>query len=128
MPRQRPSTMTTANPTTAEPQTVFGSEQKDQSALVKLVDPVRFVDYYLNHKTWTGQSDILRAVAAHPRVAVKACHASSKTFAGAELVLWWLTRHKERSIVLTTSPTARQVDTQLWGELRKTLAASMMSH
>jgi hypothetical protein len=124
MPRQRSSTTTkTANPTTAELQSVFGSEKMDESALAKLVDPVRFVDNYLNHKTWAGQSDILRAVATHPRVVVKACHASSKTFAAAELVLWRLTRRKEKSIVLTTSPTGRQVETQLWGEIRKTLAA-----
>ena len=109
--------------TTAEPHTVFGSQRKDESALVKLLDPVRFVNYYLNHRTWAGQSEILRAVAAHPRVAVKACHASSKTFTAAELVLWWLTRRGEKSIALTTSPTGRQVEELLWGEIRKTLAA-----
>jgi hypothetical protein len=88
MPRQRSSTMKkTANPSTGEPRTVFGSQKKDESALAKLVDPVRFVNDYLNHRIWAGQSDILGAVATHPRVAVKACHASSKTFTAAELVL-----------------------------------------
>src|ERR1700733_6694874 len=108
-------------PATTEPQTVFGSEKKDESALIKLVDPVSFAGYYLNHKTWAGQCDILRAIARHPRVAVKACHASSKTFSAAEVVLWWLTRRRN-SIALTTSPTGRQVEAQLWGEIRKTLA------
>lgn len=115
MPRQRHSA-------TAEPQTVFGSKKKDESALIKLVDPVSFVGYYLNHKTWVGQREMLRAIARYPRVAVKACHASSKTFSAAEAVLWWLTRHK-KSIVLTTSPTGRQVEAQLWGEIHKTLAS-----
>ncbi len=115
MPRQRHSK-------TPEPQTVFGSEKKDESALIKLVDPVSFAEFYLNHKTWTGQREMLRAIARYHRVAVKACHASSKTFSAAEATLWWLTRRK-KSIVLTTSPTGRQVEAQLWGEIRKTLAA-----
>ena len=59
MPRQRHSA-------TAEPQTVFGSKKKDESALIKLVDPVSFVGYYLNHKTWVGQREMLRAIARYP--------------------------------------------------------------
>ena len=109
-------------PQTTTAESFFGSKAKDADARQRVFDPARFSEFYLNHRTWWGQRDMLRAVAEHPRVAIRACHASSKTFAAAELVLWWFIRYKTNSIVLTTSPTGRQVEALLWGEIRKTLA------
>jgi hypothetical protein len=56
----------------------------------------------------------MRAVARpRARVAVKACHASSKSFTAAELVLW---APLAGGIVVTTAPTARQVRRLVWAE------------
>jgi phage terminase large subunit len=55
-------------------------------------------------------------VAHHPRTAVKACHASGKTFTAAEAVLWWITSRQE-AIAVTTAPTWIQVERLLWGEI-----------
>ncbi len=49
---------------------------------------------------------------------MKACHGIGKTFTLAVAALWWLARYRE-GIVLTTSPTQRQVRTQLWSEIRR---------
>lgn len=87
-----------------------------------LRDPVRFAQIFLRHQTWSRQEEMLCAVAEHPRVAVKAAHSLSKSFSAAELLLWWLVRWKD-GVVLTTSPTARQVESVIWAEVRKTLAA-----
>jgi len=59
------------------------------------------------------------AAVARPRarVAVKACHASAKTFTAAEIVLWWVAA--VRGIAITTAPTWPQVEKLLWGEIHK---------
>ena len=49
---------------------------------------------------------------------MKACHGVGKTFTLAIATLWWLARYPE-GIVLITSPTQRQVRTQLWSEIRR---------
>src|SRR5439155_12166724 len=63
-----------------------------------------------------------RAV-ARPRakVAVKACHGSSKTFTAADLVQWWTVTG---GIVVTTASTWEQVKRLLWGEVHKSYAAA----
>ena len=80
-------------------------------------NPVLFSKRVLRHKTWSKQEEILRSVAAHRRTAVKACHASGKSFTAAEATLWWIT-HRPNGIVVTTAPTMTQVERVLWGEIR----------
>ncbi len=76
-------------------------------------DPAEFATRFLGVKLWAGQAEILRSIQANQRTAIKACHASGKTFVLAIGVLWWLARYEDW-IVLTISPTRRQVVTQLW--------------
>lgn len=66
---------------------------------------------------------ICQAVVDYDRIAIKACHAVGKTWICGRLVPWFLTTHKN-SIVITTAPTNRQVETLLWGEIRKTVKRS----
>jgi hypothetical protein len=75
---------------------------------------------------WAAQADILAAVATHPRVAVKACHSSGKTFVAAAAVLWFLTRYSD-GIVVTTAPTWTQVEKLLWGEIHKAVQRSRIA-
>jgi len=81
-----------------------------------LRDPVLFARRALRHRTWWTQERLLRAPLHHDRIAVKACHKSSKTFSVAELVLWWLVRYPDGKVV-TTSPNFRQVKRNLWSEI-----------
>ena len=85
-------------------------------------DPVFFAREILGHDYWATQEAIARAV-ARPRakVAVKACHGSSKTFTAADLVQWWTVTG---GIVVTTASTWEQVKRLLWGEVHKSYAAS----
>src|ERR1700716_2107434 len=71
------------------------------------LDPAKFARDILRHDTWPVQDAILRAIRDHPRVAVKGCQGSSKTFAIAEAVLWWLARFKD-GVVITTGPSWTQ--------------------
>jgi terminase large subunit-like protein len=64
------------------------------------------------------EAEILQSIKTNRRTAVKACHGVGKTFTLAVAALWWLARYPE-GIVLTTTPTQRQVRTQLWSEIHR---------
>lgn len=93
----------------------------------RILDPVRFADAVLGVDLWDTQKHILRSVATHQRTAVKACHASSKTFTAAVVALWWVTRYQD-GVVLTTAPTWMQVQRQVWPELHRLLARSQVAY
>lgn len=83
-----------------------------------VLDPATFATGLLDHDLWDTQVEILRSVRDNPKTAVKSCHASSKTFTAADLVLWWTVRHED-GIVVTTAPTWTQVEKLLWGHVHK---------
>jgi phage terminase large subunit len=89
-----------------------------------LEDPVKFVRRWLDADTWGTQNSILRSISSpHSKTVVKACHSSGKTFIAAAAVLWFLARFKE-AIVVTTAPTAKQVEKMLWGDIQALLERS----
>jgi phage terminase large subunit len=88
-------------------------------------DPALFAMYFLAQDPWLQQQRILRSVAKHSRTAVKACHASGKTFAAAAAALWWLQTHEE-GVVVTTAPTWTQVEQVLWKEIHKSAEHSSL--
>jgi hypothetical protein len=92
----------------------------EQQRFVRKVvrDPVLFATHILGIDLWPREMEILRSIKTHRRTAVKACHGVGKTFTLAVATLWWLARYRE-GIVLTTSPTQRQVRTQLWTEIHR---------
>jgi phage terminase large subunit len=86
-------------------------------------DPIIFSRVLLQADLWDLQEKILRSVATKPRTAIKACHASGKTFLLAMAVLWYLARWEE-AVVVTTAPTWNQVERLLWGEVHTALGRS----
>jgi phage terminase large subunit len=90
-------------------------------------DPVQFAQSILKLNITAQQQEILRSVAKNPRTAVKACHASGKTFIAAALVLWFLARYKE-VIVVTTAPTWLHVKNVLWGEIHRLVYGSLLPY
>jgi hypothetical protein len=99
----------------------------DATALAGVIrDPVRFCRGLLRQDLWPLQEAILRAIASRSRVAVKACHASGKTFVAAVAVLWFVTRYRD-GIVVTTAPTWTQVEKLLWGEIHRAAQSSRIA-
>src|SRR5271169_2062009 len=92
----------------------------EQKAFVKgvMCDPVLFAKHILGLSLWAREAEILQSIKTHRRTAIKACHGVGKTFTLSLAALWWLARYRE-GIVLTTSPTQRQVRTQLWSEIHR---------
>lgn len=102
-------------------------ETLDQRRSRLVTDPVQFARHLVGIDLWETQLEILRAIAESPRVAVKACHASSKTFTAAVAALWWVTRYPD-GVVLTTAPTWTQVQRQLWPEIHRLVSGSRLQY
>jgi phage terminase large subunit len=109
------------------------SYKKDQLTLNQgksleslLKDPVLFATRTLGANLWAREVEILRSIQLHRHTAIKACHGVGKTFTLAHAVLWWLVRYED-GIVLTTAPTLRQVETQLWSEIHRVAARAKFS-
>src|SRR5580692_4707646 len=91
------------------------SEQKEYARGV-IQEPALFASHVLGVALWEREVEIVQTIKSHRRTAIKACHGVGKTFTLAVAALWWLARYHE-GMVLTTSPTQRQVRTQLWSEI-----------
>ena len=100
---------------------------KKKSSVIKLAnkmeDPLWFVRKILNRSLWYKQEEIFRSVQCNKRTTVKASHGVGKSFTAGNLVLWYLYSHRP-SIVLTTGPTARQVEKLIWKEIRASYGRS----
>lgn len=81
-------------------------------------EPERFAREVLGSRWWDAQAEIARLLSQHRRVAVKAANGVGKTYLAADIVLWFLYCHRP-SVVLTTAPTWRQVESLLWEEIHK---------
>lgn len=103
------------------------TRSKEKRVLEMMADPAQFAQVMLGHQVWAKQREILQSVAKNPRTAVKACHASGKTFTASEAVLWWITHHPQ-AIAVTTAPTWTQVERLLWGEIRNAAAQSRIAY
>src|SRR5689334_6087230 len=88
-------------------------------------DPVKFAADIFGTTLWSTQRDILRAIGAERRVAVKACHASGKTFAAALAALCFAARYRDAR-VLTISPGWLTTRSVIWSEIHSLLARSRM--
>src|ERR1700677_3644889 len=96
----------------------------EQRIKVSIENPDLFAKTFLQTDLWKTQKNILNCLLIpSARVAVKACHSSSKTFTAAVAVLWFLARYRE-AVVVTTAPTWGQVERLLWGEIHHFLQKS----
>jgi hypothetical protein len=69
------------------------------------------------------QKKVIEAIRDHERVAVSACHDVGKTFTMAKIVLWFASSFPNCKVI-TTAPTARQVELLLWSEIRSGFSRS----
>jgi phage terminase large subunit len=104
------------------------SHAKINSIYQTIQDPTQFARVFLASDLWGKQDDILRSVGHHRRTAVRACHASGKTFAAAIAALWWITTHPKDGIVIITAPTWLQVEKVLWPEIHKAVQRSRITY
>lgn len=86
-------------------------------------EPILFWDNVLGAEHWSKQEEILNAVFSSQKTTVRSCHGIGKSYSAARIGLTFLHAFKD-SIVVTTAPTFRQVQTILWREWRGACATS----
>jgi len=99
------------------------SRARINSIYQTIQDPTQFAKIWLASDLTGQQDEILQSVAHHRRTAVRACHASGKTFAAAMVALWWISTRQD-GIVITTAPTWLQVKKVMWPEIHKAVQRS----
>jgi phage terminase large subunit len=81
-------------------------------------DPLAFAREVLGVEPWEAQQNILLSVRDFPRTTVRSSHGVGKTWTAACAALWWIYSHRP-SLVISTAPTARQVESLLWAEIHR---------
>ena len=79
-------------------------------------DPVYFCSEILGVNLWQKQKEIIESVKNNDYTAVASGHGVGKSFVSACTMMWFLFTHYN-SIVITTAPTNRQVESILWAEI-----------
>lgn len=98
------------------------------SALLRAVaEPVSFVRQIVGDDPWSRSRDILRSVATRRRTAVKACHASAKSWTAARAALWWITAHPD-GVVIVTAPTFTQVEHVIFPEIHAAAGGALLAY
>lgn len=100
-------------------------QESKPTEVVERLGPVEFAEKILGHHIWSTPRAIMESVdQPMSRTAVASCHASSKTYTAAEIILWWTSNG---GVTISTAPTGEQVNRELWGELRKAYGTSLVN-
>lgn len=78
--------------------------------------PWKFVEEQLREELQPYQVEIIRSAFQNKTTASRSCHDSGKTFCFSRLAATWLSVFPD-SVVITTAPTFKQVETQVWREI-----------
>ncbi len=83
-------------------------------------NPVRWIKDTLREFIWSKQAEILESVRDNRYTAVHACHGVGKSFIASRTICWWISTNEVDDVyVVSTAPTARQVEAILWREIKK---------
>jgi phage terminase large subunit len=100
------------------------SKEEREKIRKALISPIEFSRKFLGSAPWEIQQQIMTALdQPNARVAVKACHASGKTWLAGASALHGVARFKEVKII-TTAPSWNQVEYVMWPEIRTLIANS----
>ena len=83
-------------------------------------NPTRWIKDRLGEFVWSKQIEILESVRDNRYTAVHACHGIGKSFIASRIITWWVDVNETEDVyVVSTAPTARQVEAILWREIKK---------
>lgn len=81
-------------------------------------DPVGWIEHQLGERLWSRQREIAQSVVDHRYTAVQSAHATGKSYLAARLAAHWICSHDVGdAFVVTTAPTATQLEAVVWREL-----------
>lgn len=85
------------------------------------LDPVEWIQQKKSTYLWTKQREVCYSVQNNRFTAVHSCHGTGKSFIAANLAAWWIDQHPiGEAFVVTTAPSANQVEGIMWRELSET--------
>lgn len=88
------------------------------AAAVSTLDPIGWIESTLGERPWSKQREIAESVAENRYTAVPSAHGVGKSYLASRLAAHWVSVHAPGdAFVVTTAPTAPQVDAILWREL-----------
>lgn len=93
-----------------------GLTNREKRAIYYRAMPDVWIAEVTGEKPWRKQTEILRALALHRRVAVASCNSAGKSWLAARAAAWFLANFYP-AVVVTTAPTDRQVRRILWKEI-----------
>lgn len=83
-----------------------------------LRNPTGWINTQTPSRFWSKQREIANSVVRNPRTSVRSAHDTGKSFTAGAMTCWWLSVHPIGSaFVVTTAPTAPQVEVILWREI-----------
>lgn len=104
-------------------------KRSDETDLLIRRQAMKYPDWWMEKvlgvRLWDMQIAIAQATFYYPRVTVRSCESSGKTFVAAGIVLCFLNNYPEGTVI-TTAPTNRQVEEILWREIRLQFNQSKM--
>lgn len=86
--------------------------------------PDTFSRVVFGDELWSKQIDILKALRKYKKVTVRSCHGIGKTHLASRAAHDFISHYKD-SIVVTTAPTWRQVEEQLWRYMNSAYTKSL---
>lgn len=94
------------------------SDLLDPPPIPYVDEPVEWVQTRLKEFIWSKQRDVLNSLVDHRYTAVRSAHDTGKSFIAARAAAWWIGVHPPgEAFVVTTAPTAAQVEAILWREI-----------
>ena len=85
--------------------------------------PEKFASQVLGRTWWSGQHQLGRAIRDNNRIAVKGGHSVGKSYAIADLCIWFLHAYYPARVI-TTAPSGEQVRNEIWRYMRNGLASA----
>lgn len=96
----------------------FEAVEAEQQRRLFQREPVAWAETRLGDTLWSGQKTVLNSVRDNRRTAVRSCHAIGKSYIASVVVGWWLDAWPPGdAFVVTSAPTAKQVEAILWREI-----------
>lgn len=96
---------------------VSSKKQRASSYAEYASDPIGFIEIELGEKLTEAQKAIALSVRDNRETNVQAAHGVGKSHLSSRLALYWI--YCVGGMVITTAPTARQVNQIIWGEIRR---------
>lgn len=83
-------------------------------------NPEAWIEDILHAFLWSAQKEVIASVVANRYTAVQAGHGVGKSYLAAALTAWWLLNHERgKTRVVTTAPTAAQIQQVIWMEIKR---------